>query len=58
MTDLLTTEEVAEITRTSPSTVYYWHTTGAGPKSVKIGRRRLYARADVEAWIEAAKAAS
>ncbi|MFH7324791.1 helix-turn-helix transcriptional regulator [Aeromicrobium sp. JJY06] len=57
MDELLTTEEVAEIARTSPSTVHFWHTRGTGPRSAKIGRRRLYRRADVEAWLEAARAA-
>ena len=52
----LTTEEVARIYRTSPETVRYWRHVGKGPKSFKRGRRVLYARADVEADIAAARA--
>lgn len=54
----LTTDEVAELCRTSPETVRFWHWQGRGPKSVKIGRRRLYATEDVEAWIEEASSGS
>ncbi len=43
----LVTEEVAERFRTSPGTVRYWRHIGYGPKSVKVGRRVLYAEADV-----------
>ena len=51
----LTTEEVAELCRTSPETVRYWKHVGKGPKSFKLGRRVLYAADDVEAFIEAAR---
>ncbi|WP_084039280.1 AlpA family transcriptional regulator [Demequina sp. NBRC 110053] len=51
MTKYMTTEEVAEYLRTSVDTVRYWHHRGTGPASVKLGRRRLYAIEDVEAWI-------
>lgn len=55
----MTTEEVAELLRTPPETVRYWHHIGKGPASIKLGRRRLYAVADVEAWLdEAHKAGS
>lgn len=37
---LLKVEEVAEIARTSPSTVRYWISTGK-LKSIRPGRRRL-----------------
>lgn len=52
----MTTQEVADLLRTSPETVRYWAWQGKGPKSFKTGRRRLYARADVEAFIAAARA--
>lgn len=51
--DYMTTEEVADYCRTSPETVRWWHKVGKGPHSFKVGRRRLYARADVEAWMQA-----
>lgn len=56
--EYMTTEEVAELLRTSVETVRYWSNVGKGPKSFKVGRRRLYAAEDVQAFIEAAKARS
>lgn len=47
----LTTEEVAEIARTAPSTVRYWRMKGTGPRGRLIGRRVLYAESDVERWL-------
>ena len=49
--DYLTTEELATWLRTSPETVRFWRHVGKGPRSFKIGRRVLYARADVLAYI-------
>lgn len=57
MIELLTTEEVAAIARTTPATVRYWHHAGKGPTSRKVGRRRLYSVDDVTAWLDEAKAA-
>ncbi len=42
---LLTTEEVAQRFRTSPSTVRYWRSLGVGPQGVRVGRRVLYEEA-------------
>jgi len=47
---LLTTDEVAELYRTSPATVRYWRHIGYGPKGRKVGRRVLYERSKVEAF--------
>lgn len=47
----LTTFELADLLRTSPSTVRYWRTTGYGPAGRRIGRRVLYDREDVESWL-------
>lgn len=44
--------------RTPAETVRYWRHVGKGPASFKIGRRVLYARADVEAFIAAAREAA
>jgi excisionase family DNA binding protein len=57
MPDYLTTPEVAELLRTPAETVRFWRHAGKGPKSFKVGRRVLYARADVEAFIAEARAA-
>lgn len=53
--EYLTTTEVAELMRTSPETVRYWRHAGKGPRSFKVGRRVLYAEADVRAWLEVAR---
>ena len=55
MPKYLTTDEVAEMLRTPAETVRYWHHVGKGPKSFKVGRRRLYALEDVEAFIAEAR---
>lgn len=51
MEKFLTTEEVAELARTGPSTVRYWRMQGTGPQGVKRGRRVLYPQSTVEAWL-------
>lgn len=55
MPENLTSQEVADLLRTPVETVYYWRQVGKGPKSFKIGRRVLYAREDVEAFIAEAR---
>jgi predicted DNA-binding transcriptional regulator AlpA len=50
-TDLLTTDEVALITRAPVSTVRYWRHLGTGPKSFRLGRRVVYRRHEVEQWL-------
>lgn len=57
MADNITTEEFAEIARTSPATIRYWRHVGTGPTGFKLGRRVLYDRQEVLAWIEASKQA-
>ncbi len=56
MSQYLITEEVAELVRTEAETVRYWRQIGKGPKSFKVGRRVLYLRADVDAWLAEARA--
>jgi DNA-binding transcriptional MerR regulator len=48
--DLLTTKELAAEFRVAESTVRYWRQTGYGPKGVRVGRRVLYERSEVERW--------
>ena len=57
MSDYMTTAEVAELLRVPSETVRFWRHVGKGPRSFKIpgGRRVLYARADVEAFIAEAR---
>ncbi|MDP9094721.1 MAG: helix-turn-helix domain-containing protein [Actinomycetota bacterium] len=49
--DLLTTAEVVAITRAPASTVRYWRHVGMGPRSFRLGKRVVYRRRDVLAWI-------
>lgn len=58
MDDMMTLAEVAIEKRISPATLRYWRHRGEGPLSFKLGRRVMYRRADVEAWIEAQYAAT
>lgn len=48
--EYLTTAEVAEHYRTSASVIRYWRHNDYGPKGIKVGRRVLYPRANVEAF--------
>ncbi|RJN32913.1 helix-turn-helix transcriptional regulator [Nesterenkonia natronophila] len=48
---LRTIEETAEYLRTTPSTMRYWQQIGKGPKSFKLGVRRLWKQSDLDAWI-------
>jgi predicted DNA-binding transcriptional regulator AlpA len=57
LNELLTVEDVAEMTNglISVATLRYYRATGeGGPRSGKLGRRVVYRRADVEAWINSA----
>lgn len=55
MTELLTTEEVADRIRVPAATLRWWRhlNDGTGPKSAKVGRRVMYRAADVDAWLKA-----
>ena len=55
MSDLMTTQETSEFTRVPVETLRYWRWRGEGPPSFKLGRRVMYQRTDVAAWIEAAR---
>ena len=49
--DLLTTAEVADLLRVPAGTARYWRSIGRGPRSSRLGRKVVYTRADVDAWI-------
>ena len=55
--DLLLGEEVAELLRVPLETLRGWRKVGKGPRSFRLpgGRRVLYAREDVEAFIAEAR---
>jgi excisionase family DNA binding protein len=50
--DLLTIDEAAELLRAPVATLRYWRHLGTGPRSFRLGRRVLYRRDDVTAWVE------
>lgn len=51
--ELLYPAEVAQIAKTNINTLAYWRNQGTGPRFAKIGRRVVYRRSEVLAWIEA-----
>lgn len=51
--DLLTTSEAAAILRVPDGTCRYWRHLGTGPRSARLGRRVVYRRGDLDAWIAA-----
>ena len=51
--DLLTISEAAEVLRAPVATLRYWRHLGTGPHSFRLGRRVLYRRDDLDAWVEA-----
>jgi excisionase family DNA binding protein len=51
--DLLTIGEAAELLRAPVATLRYWRHLGSGPHSFRLGRRVLYRRDDLHAWIAA-----
>jgi excisionase family DNA binding protein len=50
---LLTIAEAAELLRAPVATLRYWRHLGTGPASFRLGRRVLYRRDDLHAWIDA-----
>lgn len=52
---LLTIEEAAEYLRTSVSTLRYWQGISKGPRSFKLGVRRLYRLSALDQFIAQAE---
>jgi predicted DNA-binding transcriptional regulator AlpA len=52
MERLLTTQEVADLARTTPATVRYWRHCGNGPRGFKLGRKIVYREEDVTRWLD------
>ena len=50
--ELLTIAEAAELLRVPIATFRYWRYLGRGPGSFHLGRRVLYRRDDLHAWID------
>jgi excisionase family DNA binding protein len=51
--ELLTIAEAAQLLRAPVATLRYWRHLGTGPHSFRLGRRVLYRRDDLHAWIDA-----
>lgn len=52
--EILFVEEAAKLAKKSVATMRWLRSTGSGPRSGKLGRRVVYRRSDVEAWIASA----
>jgi predicted DNA-binding transcriptional regulator AlpA len=50
--ELLTIAEAALLLRAPVATLRYWRHLGTGPHSFRLGRRVLYRRDDLRAWID------
>lgn len=56
---MLTTAQAAEYINTPAATLRYWRHQGVGPKSFRLGPRRvMYRVADLDEWVAAAYAQS
>ena len=55
---LLTTDEAGAFLKLAPQTLRRRHSEGTGPVVCKIGRRNLYRRADLEAFVLASRRTS
>jgi predicted DNA-binding transcriptional regulator AlpA len=54
----LSSTDLEALTGTKASTWRYWAATGEGPASFKLGRRRLWKRSTVMAWLAEQEAAT
>jgi predicted DNA-binding transcriptional regulator AlpA len=54
MTDrILNTTEVSDLTRVPIATLRWWRHQGIGPRSFKLGPRKvMYKQSDVQAWLD------
>ena len=52
MSDLMNPAETAEVIKSTESTLAYWRHIGKGPRYAKVGRRVVYRRDDVAAWLD------
>ncbi len=54
---LLTLDQAASRIGRSVETLRYWRKRGEGPKTFRLGRRVVVAEEDLNAWIDAQRAA-
>jgi excisionase family DNA binding protein len=50
---LWSVEDLSEYLGVSAMTIYYWRTTGYGPKGTRVGRYVRFRPDEVRAWYEA-----
>src|SRR4051794_12446233 len=50
--ELRTITEAAELLRAPVATLRYWRHLGTGPRSFRLGRRVVYRREDLYAWVD------
>lgn len=55
---IVTLPQLSEETEIPEGTLRYWRHAGIGPESFKLGRRVVYRRSAIDAWIEAQQAAT
>jgi excisionase family DNA binding protein len=48
---LLTFDETAAYLRTPVATLRYWRHLGTGPRGLRLGRRVMFRREDVDGWL-------
>jgi hypothetical protein len=56
--EYFTADDLEKLTGTKASTWRYWAMIGEGPASFKLGRRRVWKRSTVVAWLERQEAVS
>ena len=49
--ELLLTDEAAQVLRVTPATLKLWRLRGAGPRFIKMGRRVAYRLTDLERYM-------
>jgi predicted DNA-binding transcriptional regulator AlpA len=49
--ELLTLTEAADMVRVPAATLRYWRHLGDGPRGFRIGRRVMFRRGEIEAWL-------
>jgi predicted DNA-binding transcriptional regulator AlpA len=58
MGEYLNSSELEALTGTRASTWRYWAHIGSGPPSFKLGKRRVWRKSEVLAWIAEQEAAT
>jgi predicted DNA-binding transcriptional regulator AlpA len=56
--DKMSTNQVAAYIGTPIATLRWWRHENKGPKSFRLGRRVVYARADVDRWVAEQRSAT